>query len=523
MATIYFNNNQLKQVNGPFLYSKSLLRLNLGYNYLTKLSNHFFTNFSRLEELDLTGNPLQIIESGTFDPIIYLKNLILNDCSLTHISNDVFKNLKRLNKLKINGNNLKSNFNWNLIFVNLSRLEELELRKSGILDLPKMVFFNNTNLNRLVLAENDLSNLDVANTIGYSLVNLNFLDLSYNNLKKPLSETSFANNKELHTLILSGNNLSSHNLAGALSPLLKLIDLSLKDCGLTKLPENTFSKITQLKKLDISRNPLNNTEFLTLLNSLINLDMAYCNLQYISKTTFSGMSALNTLILTGNKITNLEAKSFHNLQNLEILDLKNCGLNHWYFSNYYTNYNLKELRLSENYLEFFNKEQLPGKDLSSLLKLDISKCNLTSLPDDVFVTIPNLLKLQLNNNTLNNDKNDSLKFLKPLSQLTYLDLSFNNITSIKLDKFSYNYVLEAFKFDGNPWKCECYIIDWWSWARSVYDTDIIKNLLCNIEPNTLPLGANSTLPINMQRTWLDYVTETQFQCPFPIKRIYLRE
>lgn len=535
LITLELQGNPLKQVEGPFLQSKSLLYLYLTNCQLTKLSPQFFTNISSLKELDLSGNPLNVIEPGIFDSLTSLKHLILNNCNLTHISSVAFSSLEQITILELAENTLKSDIDWTSILNNLRRLEHLELRQSGLLSLPKNAFFNNTWLRGLVLARNELSNLDVATTLGHNLVHLDFVDLGYCHLKGPLSEDAFANATKLRTLILSGNHLSTVDLEVTLSPLLKLLKLSLSDCGLTRLPANTFHKLTSLQELDISRNPLNNafTALLSPLKSLEYLNMGYCNLQRISKTTFFKMSSLKTLILSGNNLEFLESNLFQNIARLEVLELNNCGfsrLNGTVFNDNITYSDLEELRISGNPLILPENGPILPVQLSSLKNLDISKCNLSYLPDNAFTTTPNINKLLLNDNELKINENSSMKFLKPLIGLEQLDLSFNNLTSIKPDMFQYNYKLISLKLIGNPWKCDCYVVDMWEWAISLNknievlrgstnlvtsnaNNKTVKGLLCDFDPKNTPIKAtkrkqlNNQLTMNVQRTWARYVRE----------------
>ncbi|XP_060843801.1 toll-like receptor Tollo [Rhopalosiphum padi] len=521
LITLELQGNPLKQVEGPFLNSKSLLNLYLSNSHLTKLSPHFFAKIRGLNKLDISGNPLHIIEPGTFDPLTSLKHLILNNCNLTHISSVAFSSLGDLTILELAGNSLKSHVDWTLILGNLGRLEHLDLRQSGISNLPDNVFFKNKWLRSLVLAENELSFLDVATTLGHNLVNLDFLDLSYCHLKGPFFKDAFASATKLRTLILSGNDLSAEDLAVALSPLLKLVKLSLRDCGLTKLPANTFHKFTKLHELDISRNPLDNTftALLSPLESLEHLDMGYSNVQRISKTSFSNMSALKTLILSGNKLKSQEFGLFQNLTRLEVLELNNCGLrrlNDIVFYDNFTYPNLKELRLSGNPLQIPEEGPILPPQLSGLRNLDMSKCNLSNLPVDAFTTTPNIGQLLLNDNNLKNDEEGSMKFLETLTRLEQLDLSFNNITAINRNKFGYSYQLMSLRLVGNPWKCDCYVVDMWRWGvMSEGYIDVLedsKRLECNFDPKSSPINkAKLTRPGSELITWARYVGEAN--CP----------
>lgn len=500
------------------------------------MSRQFFNNINGLSELDLSENPLQTIESGVFYPLTKLKHLILNNCNLTYISSTAFSSLDHLTILELAGNNLKSHVDWTLVLGGLGRLEHLDLRKSGVCNLPENVFYNNTWLRELVLAENELSDLDVATTLGRNLVHLDYLDLSYCHLNGPLSENAFINATRLRTLILSGNNLSTADLAIAISPLLKLVKLTLRDCGLIRLPSSAFIKFTGLQELDISRNPLNNvfTGLLSPLEALEHIDMGYSNLQEVSRTTFSKMSTLKTLILSGNKLKNLESGLFQNLTRLKTLELNDCGLNRLNDTVFYDNFtypHLEELRLSGNPLKVPNKGPILPPQLSGLTKLDISGCNLSYLPDDAFITTPNISQLLLNDNKLTNTKeNNSLKFLEPLADLKQLDLSFNKIQFMKTDQFQYNNKLTSLKLVGNPWKCDCYVLDLWEWAIMakgnvailVGSTKSIASnlnnkkeirLLCNFDLQTTPIKEvirrrlGPDLHVRVQQTWARYVHE----------------
>lgn len=539
LITLELQGNILEQVEGPFLHSKSLMNLYMANSHLRKLSPQFFANISNLAKLDLSGNPLRVIEPTIFNPLSNLKHLILNNCNITHIVSGAFSKLGHLSVLELARNNFENNVNWTLILGNLHKLEYLELSHSSILNLPENMFVNNTLLRNLVLAENKLLNINVAKTLSHNLVNLEFLDLGYCQLKGPLSQDTFVNTKKLHTLILSGNNLSSADLVVALSPLLKLVKVSLSDCGLIGLPSNIFQTFTSLQELDISRNPLNNViaPFLSSMESLEYLDIGYSNLSRISKTTLSRMPVLKTLILSGNKHLSLEPGLFENFGNLEVLELNNCGIVHINdiaFQDLFVYSKLEELRISGNHLQIPEKGPIFLSYLSNLRKLDMSRCNLSYLPDDAFITTSNITQLLLNDNKFKNDKNGSLKFLKSLTGLKELDLSFNNLTSINSDNFDNNKLLVSLNLVSNPWKCDCYIDDILEWAMSRRNVDMLvgfkkstsynvnynktKGLVCNFDPNSSPMmnvfrklrrsrRLFSRFTTSNQRTWARHVFE----------------
>lgn len=207
LLELILHGNPLKLITGPFLYSESLVHLQLANCHLQYLSPHSFVYTSHLQKLNLSMNPLKIIIPGVFDPLNSLTHLILNNCNIYNISSIAFSKLIHLTVLELAGNSLKNHVDWTSILGNLSRLEHFNLRKSEISNLPDNVFINNTHLKELVLAENDLSNLNIAAIIGHSLINLNHLDLSYCNLNVRLPKFIFANARNLRFLNLSGNRL----------------------------------------------------------------------------------------------------------------------------------------------------------------------------------------------------------------------------------------------------------------------------------------------------------------------------
>lgn len=534
LITINLNSNPIQHVEGPFLVARSLLYLYIQECTISKINPLFFSNLTTLNKLDLSGNPLRVIEPGVFDPLTSLEYLMLNRCNLTYISPSVFDSLNHLKTLELSQNNLKGHIDWTLVLGNLGKLDTLDLRRSGINNLPDNVFANNTWLRNLNLAENELIDLDVATTLGQNLVHLDSLDLSNCHLKGPLSEDAFINATKLRTLYLSGNPLSAGDLSVALAPLTKLHRLSLRNCGLGRLPANTFHRFTCLQELDISHNPLIDafTALLSPLESLEHLDMGYSNLQRISRTTFLKMTSLKTLILSGNKLETLESGLFQNLTHLSVLELNNCGLtrlNETVFHENYTYPDLEELRLSGNPLHVQPTGNLLPQQLSRLRSLDLSKCNIAYLPPNVFNNTRNITSLNLASNNLSMTSELSFQFLDVLSELEGIDLSNNNLTHISPTVLRHNRAVNSIKLVGNPWKCDCNIADMWEWAtREKGDIGVLvgsttpteigfgasrkkKGLVCYFDISTPTRKRPGRELFATNKTWARYVKEAD--CP----------
>jgi len=378
----------------------------------------------------------------------------------------------------LGNNNFKNQITWTTALNPLGELKFLDVRNSSISTLNENVFFNHTLLRRLVLAGNELSDTDIITTLGKNIANLHVLDLSYCKLGGQLFKTALADATELRTLYLSGNHLISEYLDEALLPLDKLVKLSVKDCELTKFPVQDF---IHLKELDISINKLN-LRYSYSIESLEHLDMGYNNLENISVTSFSNMSKLKSLVLSGNKLKNIEKGFFKNLKSLKVLELNKCGLEKLKNTIFYEDVpypNLEELRLSENPIETLREGSILPFTMSNLHILDMSKCNLTYLTKEYFIPSPNLKKLYLYNNTL---FSNHMEFMEHLTNIEYLDVAFNNMTSVSPETFKYNNQLMSMNLVGNPWLCDCLTVAVPKWASE-------RNL--EIRGYTLPLNEST--------------------------------
>lgn len=464
-------------VEGPFLVSGTLQFLDISNCNISVISQQFFNNITSLTTLDLSKNPLRTLESGVFDTLTSLETLKLNDCKLSSLAENVFSALVNLKNLELAGNYL-TNTNWPEVLGTLSRLEYLNLRKSGLVSLSEDTFSNCTNLVSLILAENELRDMDVAATLGSSVNHLELLDLSNCKIKGPIAGDAFANSSRLRSLYLSGNPLFAPDLQEALAPLPKLEKLFLSNCGLRNLPD-TFNVFENLLELDISHNPLVNvfTGLLAPLEKIEYLNMGYSNLSYVGPETFAHMSSLKRLVLSGNDLLSLEAGLFGNLTQLTTLELELCGLKrplnaNAFFKNL-TYTDLREIRLGGNPLVIPNAGPLFPKQLSQVTVLDLSNCNITSLNPDAFKNTENLTELNLAGNRLKSG-DGSLAFLEILQMLEKINLSNNNLTTIDPQIFVNNPRLHSINLIGNPFVCDCKIAEMWDWANMIKgDLDVL--------------------------------------------------
>ncbi|XP_026731696.1 carboxypeptidase N subunit 2-like [Trichoplusia ni] len=477
LLNVELQGNPLTVVEGPFLASATLQYLDISSCNLSSINPQFFDNITTLTTVDLSNNPLKTLEAGVFDVLTSLETLKLNDCKLTAISENAFSSAINIKYLELSGNHF-TNTDWPEVLGKLLRLEYLNLRKSRLTSLSEDTFSNCTNLVTLILADNELRDLDVAATLGNSVTHLEELDLSNCNIQGPISGETFTNASRLKRLYLSGNPLVAADLQAALEPLPTLERLFLSNCGLRDLPDN-FNVFDNLLELDISYNPLENvfTKLLAPLEKLEYLNMGYSNLSYVGPDTFSKMTAMKRLVLSGNDLLSLEAGLFGNLTQLTTIELEFCGLkrplNGLAFFKNLTYMDLREIRLGGNPLVIPPSGPIFPKQLSQVSILDLSNCNITSLNVDAFKNTENITDLNLGGNRLRS-ADASLSFLERLRHLEKINLSNNNLTTIDPDVFANNPKLHSLNLLGNPFICDCKIAEMWDWANMIKgDLDVL--------------------------------------------------
>lgn len=277
-----------------------------------------------------------------------------------------------------------------------------------------------TAIGSLSLRSIGLKNLTNKTFSGLKETNLTSLDLSSNRIDR-IEDGSFQWLSGLQTLNLTGNNIK-------------------------KLTRGTFQGLKMLKKLqltkalvkvqgsplpvieDYSFQPLRNLESLMLQNTafvnitektfiglirLTELDLSWINYLHVqrklTKKIFISLadSPLRKLNLEGNALTIIEPGSFSYLTNLSIL-----LLDHNYIS------------------QTFTGEEFEG--LAQLQRLHISSNDQgITLTPETFISVTNLRVLTLGKSLKAETLNQDSSPFRPLSNLTVLDLSNNNIANIR--------------------------------------------------------------------------------------------
>ncbi|KAG5574252.1 hypothetical protein H5410_054386 [Solanum commersonii] len=276
--------------------------------------------------------------------------------------------------------------------------------------------------------------------VNKGLLSLEYLDLSYCNLKDgglPEDIGSLSSLKELH---LSGNNFE--HLPQSISELGALQYLDLSDCKrLTQLPEDIGS-LSSLEEFNLSGNNFEHLpQSISKLGALQYLDLSDCKRLIQLPEDIGSLSTLKRLHLSGNNFEHLP-QSISELGALQYLDLSDCKRLTQLPEDIGSLSSLEEFNLSGN-----NFEHLPQSisKLGALQYLDLSDCKrLTQLPEDIG-SLSSLKVLHLSGNNFEHLPQS----ISELGSLQYLDLpDCKRLTQLPEDIGSLSSLVE-FNLSGN--------------------------------------------------------------------------
>uniref|UniRef100_A0A0K0CY42 Leucine-rich repeat-containing protein 15 n=1 Tax=Angiostrongylus cantonensis TaxID=6313 RepID=A0A0K0CY42_ANGCA len=272
----------------------------------------------KLRYLDLSGNFITNVETGSFERMKKVETLIIgehnyiNDTLIDAISSlkslktldlsradgifeppmELFDALTQLEFLKLSGCSIPSLEPGT--FSSLKNLTQLDLRVNLIENISAYAFDGLSSLTRLSLAGNYIRNLEKEMWAG--LDSLEEIDLGWNEIREVPENVFSPLSENLLTLNFRHNPLKSIPSTG----LKNLRSLVLSECPITNFVPEDLKDYTTLETLDVSK----------------------CNLTTIRTDAFVNQkNSLKTLHLERNKLKTLHPKLLRDLQALEVLDI----------------------------------------------------------------------------------------------------------------------------------------------------------------------------------------------------------
>ncbi|KAB2601842.1 LRR receptor-like serine/threonine-protein kinase [Pyrus ussuriensis x Pyrus communis] len=342
-------------------------------------------NLSRLTSLFLFGNQL----SGSIPPEIgnlsKLGELYMYDNYLSSPIPQSFGNLKNLTRMSLHNNTLSGSiptFLSNL--TNLVSLSLYDICRGGLLQrltaqeneftgpIPKSLK-GCKSLVRVSLQRNQFTSNNISEDFGV-YPNLQFVDLSYNNLSGEISGI-WGQCPNLTTLRIAGNNLTG------------------------SIPSEIVNA-TKIQELDFSSNHLVGVvpKDLGRLTSMVNLKLNGNQLFGSVPSEFGAFAQLDYLDLSTNKLNGSIPSIFGELVHLNYLDLSNNKFSQEIPSQLGKLFHLSQLDLSHNSLD----GKIPSEisNMQSLELLNLSHNNLSGLIPTTFDGMRGLLYVDVSYNRL---------------------------------------------------------------------------------------------------------------------------
>ena len=365
----YFWSNEVADCSSRHLLdvpqdlNPDIISLDMGYNNLTILRNTSFLKYLQLSYLELEGNSIRDIESGTFHSLINLQTLTLTGNANLELHSDIFQWSCALKILYVSGCGLSgfkfdpglkdSNPQHETAGMDLDNLHSksvdscthyalrlIDLKENNIMALTNETLFIELQLYHLFLEGNPLHRVDpdavaaidvvflyfgryplsldviknitlgVAKSDRIILLSIVYASITY--IPPDLFDELY--NKTLSSLNLQGNNLI---LTPALfKNIFSLYSLNLRNNQIKSIASDAIIGLTSLEILELQENELLYlpSNFLISLTSLIELKLDFNKLSYLDEDVFVSSTTLTTLTLSNNHLVGFNRSTFDPLR-----------------------------------------------------------------------------------------------------------------------------------------------------------------------------------------------------------------
>lgn len=277
---------------------------------------------------------------------------------------------------------------------------------------------------------------------------IHMLDLSHNQVQN-LTEETLAYHTGFRRLNLQANKI--HFIQPGLfkdMTDLKVLDLSRNHLNVFALSKTNIGPLTTVESLDLSSNGLYtgmSDFFLSESPSLESVSLSSNSITKIAQNTFGGSSSLTKISLHNNVILEIEDGAFDSLSHLTELDLSKNSIGCIMDFNLC---HLKMLNLSKNSVEMFQSAR--SMDPYKLVSLDLSENKLSHFPLLPWNNILEYLDISRNRiQSVNVTSSPDTRTKVVLTQLKYLDMSYNQLRSLPESFFYCMLSLRVLKVSNN--------------------------------------------------------------------------
>ena len=405
----------LAEIDHILMLPVSLTQLHLSHSHLNANNYFNFTHLKNLEtvkldnssssssrvqlyrlstlSLDLSLNSdIEEIDEQLFAGFTSLQKLDLSDSNIGFIHENSFRDLVQLRVLRLDGNRRLRMLN-DLYFRTLKRVDTFSISRTSLNFIDPLAFSSFTNLIRINLKENNLS--EILDYTFRSMDLLETLDLSDTGIRK-IHSYGFYGLKSLKEIYLNGNKLVEL-FPFTFADLINLECLFLSDSSVEILHDNLFHRMYNLKYVSLSNNNIKKmNDALFLKASFVEyLDMSNSNMNQIRHLTFYALHKAKTLDLRGNNLSQILNFTFtiQNLESLRDLYLMNSNVEVIQSFAFYRMLNLINLNLEGNRIRFLS--EFTFCLLESLVHLNLQYNKIDSIEPNALFKLPKLTLLYL--------------------------------------------------------------------------------------------------------------------------------